>query len=169
MIDYPNRFSCSPARFFTVPFSFVLLAATIVSALGCSRPGDSGPGKPSKTVDVPPALEISTENDEVAAPRTVDVAGLMPSNFPDDLPLHMPSSLVNFGDDEQGAWVELLSDDPRMHVEQTLTNRLRAGGWSARNVGSGSDIDTFELRRSGYSVKLIIRQGNPGTLYRYEY
>ena len=168
MPDDTQRFSFSPPT----SFRFLLAASLTLTLLatGCSGPGESGSGNPSETVDVPPALEIPTENDEVAAPRAVeDVAGLMPSNFPEDLPLHRPSSLVNFGDDEQRAWVELLSDDPPIHVEQTLTNRLRSGGWSMSPIDSGSEHRTFELRRSGHVARLTIRKSGPGTLFRYEY
>ncbi len=166
----PDDTQHSPSSPLTGPLSFaVLLTLMLVTLSGCFGPGDSGSGDPSETVDVPPALEIPTENDEVAAPRAVEeVAGLMPSNFPEDLPLHRPSSLVNFGDDDKGAWVELLSDDPPIHVEQTLTNRLRAGGWSMNPMGSAKNR-TFELRRSGHVAKLIIRESGPGTLFRYEY
>ena len=144
--------------------SFGPISVLILLALGCSSPQSSEPKRPSETVDVPPALEIPIENDEVAVARTVDLSGIMPSNFPEGLPLHTPSSLVNFGDDDEGAWVDLLTDDPRIHVERSLTDQLSTSGWSSQPV-SGA----IELRKGSRRVKLMFREGNPGTIYRYEY
>lgn len=142
-------------------FAFLLLVALGLSA--CSDDGTSPSGTPSEVVDVPAALDIPIDNDQQAAPREPEVSGILPADFPTSLPLYAPASLINFGSDGNTAWVEMLSPHSRSKVESDLKSRLRAAGWSSQ--GSG----TLELNRSGQKARLTFSDGQPGTLYRYEY
>lgn len=143
------------------------LALLIFAGFGlvaCTGGDGAGTGTPSDVVDVPPALEIPIDNDQQAQPRKAEVSGIMPGDFPESLPLYLPSSLINFGNDSKTAFVELLSPDSRSKVESELKNRLRANGWSSQPAGG-----TFELSRQGQKARLTLGDGQPGTLYRYEY
>lgn len=142
---------------------YALFGTATAAFLGCSSP-DSESAKAAKTIDVPPALEIPIENDEVAAPRQEGVVGVLPETFPKSLPLHLPSSLIDFGDDGTRAWVDLQSSDPLPHVEQTLLSRARSDGWQVRAAGNG-----FQLEKGGVTAELALRNGNPGTVFRYYY
>jgi hypothetical protein len=77
---------------------FALLAAALLAA--CGNPSAEKREKPLETVDVTdqPDASATLETDTVARPRTDGerVAGVLPADFPRDVPLPVPSSLVDF-------------------------------------------------------------------------
>lgn len=156
----PGRLSRSSAS------TLLLIAACALGPLaGCTSDSGSNEHKaPEETVDVAPSLEIPIEDDIQAVPRKVDLAGIMPSSFPKNLPLYSGSSLVDFGDEADFSWVELLADARQESIKTDLADKLRNKGW---------DLEEFEnafvLRRDGREARVYFRDGDPGTLYRYEY
>lgn len=148
----------------------LLLAASLAAFLACApggTPGDGTDSEPELVVeDVPEALHIPTEDDVQEAPRQATLVGVMPSAFPPDLPIHLPSSLLDFGEGETGPWVELQSPDGRSVVEADLRRKARSGGWAVS--GSGS---TWTLEQANRRVRLELSSapGGAGTLYRYVY
>ena len=63
--------------------------AILALALGC-RGGTGEDDRPRiETVDVAPSLEITTEGDQTEAERPPSLVGLMPGDFPPDLPLQL--------------------------------------------------------------------------------
>ena len=133
--------------------------------LGACSPAADGPQPPEETVDVLPALEIPIDDDEQAAPRKIDLSGIMPSNFPKSLPLYEGSSLMNFGDDEGKAWVDLITDTRSARVETSLRRSLGAAGWSVDETAPG----VWQLAKGSARARILFRAGDPGTVYRYEY
>lgn len=144
----------------------VLVTCGLLLVAGC-RSEESGdtPPTPKETVDVGPSLEIPIEDDVQAVPRKVDVSGIMPSNFPKGLPLYPESSLVNFGDTDGKAWVDLISSDRSQTVERGLRGALGGAGWSIDETAPR----VWALAKGQARVRLIFRDGEPGTIYRYEY
>lgn len=142
-----------------------LLAAFLVLALlgGCRKDPGEEPD-PLEAVDVVPALEIETAEDPTEAERPPALVGLLPSGFPTDMPLYLPASLVDWGTGDGGRYVDLLTPHGRGRVERELMALVRSGGWSATGAGGG-----WLLRKGGQQVRLRIEDGNPGTLYRFEY
>jgi hypothetical protein len=81
-----------------IPVLVVLLSPGFAAC----RPASEKPrGKPLETVDVTaqPDAAATIETDTVARPHpdTQSVAGALPADFPEDVPLPKPSSLVDFG------------------------------------------------------------------------
>lgn len=146
-------------------FPALLLAIGLALALcGCS--GGESDGSPPELVaeDVGSKIEISPEDDTKEARRPESrLSGVLPSDFPDDLPLHLPASLVDFGT-ESTPYVELLSKGSKSAIATELTGRLRAAGWTLEGGG-----DAWTARRDGRVVKLVLRGTGTGTTYRYEY
>jgi len=119
-----------------------------------------------ETVDVAPPLEIDTSADQEAKARQPSLVGILPGDFPRDLPLHLPASLVDFGESAAGRpTVTLLTPDEISGVRRDLQSKLAAAGWESSS-GSGG---TLVLKKGGARAWLAVEDGRPGTLYRYEY
>jgi hypothetical protein len=85
-----------------VRVAFPVLVVLLAAGLAACRPASEAPGgKPLETVDVTaqPDAAATIETDTVARPHpdTQNVAGALPADFPKDVPLPKPSSLVDFG------------------------------------------------------------------------
>ncbi len=137
-----------------------LVLALIVS---CS---DAPSEKRSPTVDIPPPVEVETAEDQQSVEPEVSFAGVLPGSFPKDLPVYTPASLIDFGSPEEGgSFVDILSPHEVPRVRRAFLGALEEGGWSS---AAGRDGELI-LSKGSRRVRLTIRDGKPGTLYRYEY
>lgn len=143
----------------------LILLLALLLAVGCGKTLE--PSKPGEMVDVPPPIEVDTEGDIREEVRVDDFAGALPEDFPKDLPLYQPSSLVDFGETSRGFSVSLLSPDGLPKVRRSLYERLDNGGWQTSD-GSGPG-ESVVLRKDGRRVWLTFEDGRPGTIYRFEY
>lgn len=145
-----------------------LLVASLVLFASLAWLGCRGEPKPRNidTVDVTPGIEIDTSGDQQAKPPKAGLVGILPKDFPGDLPIYIPASLVDFGESARGRpTVSLLSPHGVSRVRRELYAKLRARGWQA---SSGSD-GTVVLRKGREQAWLRIEEGRPGTLYHFEY
>ena len=121
----------------------------------------SGSGEVEETVDVQePIPSVDTSEDIQEAEREPELTGILPGDFPQGLPVYLPSSVVELG---QGS-VTLLSPHARQQVERQYGQALRDAGWSVAGEGA-----ILELSQSGRTVKLVYAEGGPGTAYRIDY
>lgn len=149
-----------PARKASTRLGLVLLLAAC-SMLACF--GGSGESSGVKEIiDVRDLPQVDTSQDPQAEARKPSLVGILPSDFPGDLPLYLPASLVDFGSNPRS--VDLLSPDALGRVRPELFRLIRAGGWTVQESGGGAS-----LRKDSRRVRLIVREGQPGTLYRFEY
>lgn len=141
------------------------LGLALCSTFACF--GGSGDSEQVKEiVDVRNLPQVDTSNDPRAVPRKAALIGILPSDFPADIPLYLPASLVDFANQPGGLRsVELLSPHPPAKVQPQLFDLLRDSGWSLESSSSG----TSNLHKGSRLVRLIIGEGEPGTLYRFEY
>ncbi len=147
---------------FPVLFTGVLAAAVWIG--GCRRSTEEQ--KPPETVDVGPALAIPTDNDPIAVERPPELVGVLPGDFPEDLPLYLPASLIDFGAAGDGwRYVNLLTPHSMAQAESGLVALLRKGGWA---IGSGSDGGRL-LSKGTQRVKLRVEDARPGMYYLFEY
>lgn len=143
-----------------------LLAAALALALlaGCRGRSDAPPRL--EAVDVAPAIEIDPTDDQTEVERPPGLVGVLPATFPADLPLYLPSSLVDFGTTDDGwRYVELLTAHARQRVERGLGARVSERGWRPAGSVAGAKI----LEKDGRQVRLRFADGRPGTLYRVEF
>ncbi len=142
------------------------MAALLVLALaltGCPGPSED---RDAPVIDVPPAVDVDTTNDPQAGEAPSVLVGILPSDFPDDLPLYLPASLVDFGQTAGGLRsVSLLSPHRDQRVRQELEGLLAEQGWSVEPLANGS----IRVRKGSKQVWLRVQNARPGTLYAYDY
>lgn len=140
------------------------LTVVLLAAVACRQP----PAQDAEleTVDVQPGIEIDTSEDPRAAEKSAQLVGVLPGDFPRDLPLYLPASLVDFGEVSAGRFsVTLLTPDGVAQVRRTLLERLRAAGWTV-SAGAG---DAVVLVQGGRRAWLYLEESTSATRYRYEY
>ncbi len=146
--------------------AFATALTVAFCAGGCRRAVEEAPKL--EAVDVEPALTIGTEDDQRAVERPPALVGVLPEDFPNDLPLHLPASLVDFGTSDTGwYYVNLLTPHSQARVERELSALLTARGWRATDNGSAPP--GRQLRKGALRARLLIEDARPGTRYRYEY
>ena len=97
--------------------------------------------------------------------RTVaELVGILPTDFPSDLPLYLPASLVDFGIRQGKRYVSLLTATSLQRVDRELGKLLRQKGWSVSEGGGGK-----RLRKGSQQVSLRLENARPGTLYHFDY
>lgn len=141
-----------------------LALAAVLALAACGEPPTET--QEIETVDVTPTLEIDTSEDTQARARTPELVGILPGDFPSDLPLYLPASLVDFDESERGRpTVSLLTPHGISTVRRELLTRLHEAGWSA----AAGDDGTWVLRKDGRRAWLRLEEARPGTVYRFEY
>lgn len=148
----------------TVLLTVGLPAVCLLAACG---PADQSEPQEVETVDVVPGRTtvLTTAYDEVAERRQEGSLGVLPSDFPQDLPLYQPASLTDFGSPEGGRYVLLFSPDEKGVVQQRMKVELRRSGWTL--VEGSAERGTY--RRGSQSVVLSVTDARPGTEIRVEY
>jgi len=142
----------------------ILAVAAVLALAACGEP--PAENQDIETVDVKPALEVDTSEDVQGRARAPELVGVLPGDFPPDLPLYLPASLIDFGESASGRpTVSLLTPHGISTVRRELFARLREAGWS---TASGDD-GTVVLRKDGRRAWLRLEESRPGTVYRFEY
>lgn len=140
-------------------------AALIWVALSGCSPSESKPAEPKEleTVDVDGGLDaqLSTEHDERAKQVGVELGGVLPSDFPEGMPVFSPSSVVDFGP----GFVELDTPVPAGEVRSSLGGQIQRSGWTVDSIGDGGS----SYSRDGFGVRVAVTDVGSGTRIRYEY
>lgn len=146
----------------------VLLGLLVVGACGRNKAPGGGESKPLETVDVDegPEADLTTEFDEFAVARPArEMAGVLPSDFPSDVPVFSPSSLVDFGSPGGERYVELDTSAPIEGVRVTLASQMSGAGWGS----SGSSGEAMVYNKAGRQLRVVLQDLSAGTRIRYEY
>ena len=137
--------------------------------LGCSR-SEPEPKKPKdlETVDIGAGYDagLSTSADKRERRVESELGGVLPSDFPADMPIFSPSNIVDFGQPGgSGRFVVVDTPVPRSEVTSSLGARIERAGWAVESVGEGGNTYSNEGRR----VRVILTDLGSGTRIRYEY
>ena len=147
---------------------WVLPLVALLLAVGACRPAPEETGAEElEVVDVAPRLEVETAEDpQAVARRDEGLSGVLPAHFPGELPLFLPSTLVDFEDEGEG-WksVSLLTAEGLETVSMSLRHELATAGWQVDR----SNESRWQLRRGAEQARLRLEDANPGTRYHYEY
>jgi hypothetical protein len=134
------------------------------------REATPGAGEPLEIEDVSPPVDagLSTDSD-VKGARIEDVAGVsgvFPGDYPRDLPMHEPASIVDFGAAPEGwSYVDLDSPSSRALVAADLERRLMGAGWAVEDLAA----DGLRASRAGVEVRMSLTGSSAGTRIRVEY
>lgn len=148
-------------------FSYLVpVVLCLVAAAGCPGSGSSESGE-IETVDVRPSRTsmLTTAYDVEAPERREAFTGVLPSDFPSDLPVYDPSNLTDFGDEDRSRFVLLFTPDAVTMVRDRMRGELAQSGWA---LIEGS-LERGTWRRGSQSVVLDIHDARPGTEIRIEY
>jgi hypothetical protein len=121
--------------------ALLLALPALAAGLACApKPGANPGATPAlDTVEVTakPDAQASLAGDAVAAPRpeATGVAGVLPPDFPKDVPLPEPSSIVDFV--PHGVTLEVQA--PRAQAQSDYFARLRARHFASGAGGTWSD------------------------------
>ncbi len=145
--------------------SLILLAMTFLAAAACAPEKPTQDSAPvPETIDVAPSPSPSTLGDVQAAPPRKALTGILPGDFPRELPIYLPASIIDFGKEEGRRFVVLQSPDAPAAVEAWLRRALKQAGFEL----SGGRAGHFQVSRGGQSFGLRI-SGQGTTEFRYEY
>lgn len=146
-----------------------LLWLPLLGLLACGG-GDPAPemsGRPKQTIDVKPIIEdIEISGDVQAVARKPTLTGVLPSDFPSDVPLLLPASLIDFGGTADGRRsVSLATPVGQSSVDTRLMGLLNEAGWRS----SGNEGGARRLSKGERTVRLRIEGASTGAVYHFEY
>ena len=149
----------------TVVWSPAGLCVVVLALLtACGRPG--GEQQEVQTVDIPPPLTIEIESDQQAAEREPELVGILPGDFPEDLPIYLPASLIDFGSADGAGSVTLITPHTISRVRDELQRSAAAEGWSLEvDEAAGA----LTLQKGSRRARIRITNSAPGTTYQVEY
>ena len=152
-------------RSFRSAFRFLVYLAALTAMAGCggkNGQADAAP-PPPETVDIAPAIKPPTEDDVVAAAPKKGLVGVLPDDFPRELPIYLPSSVIDFGKKDGRRFVLLQSPDPRAGVEAWLRRAVADAGYRVEGQGG-----RLQLSKGGRRFGLSF-SGQGTSEFRYEY
>lgn len=149
---------------------WIIVAVAGLPLVGCRQEvADSMEQEaPLEVEDVAPAVDagLSTDADIKGPPIVSGVSGVLPSDYPRDLPTHEPASIVDFGGTASGwSFVELDTPSRRPLVSASLSDRLTRAGWSINGEGDTA----LTASKGAVRVRISFVDLEPGTRIRVEY
>jgi hypothetical protein len=106
----------------------------VIAGLTASCRSSEEPGRIEiETVDVQAEIDaaLTTAYDETAIIHGDTVAGVLPGDFPGDIPLYVPASLIEMGSSESGRrFVVFATPDRRDQVHRGVIDKLINAGWN---------------------------------------
>lgn len=143
------------------------IAALLAGLVACSPSPPPIAQKPDElaTVEVSaaPDAAYSIADDKVerrANPNAI--AGALPDGFPTDIPVYLPSSLVDFTSRPEGGAVVVFATPASVAtVSAALSRKLRASGWQAAQSGGWT--------KAGRKLRLTVEPSAAGSRFRIEF
>lgn len=158
-----QRSSCSEqnSKGSVLPFAVLILAAVLSS--GCEPTVDERGLEelPTEDLGAGPTDQLRPDDDERVDRSFSTPAGLIPSDFPSDVPLPSGASVAGFGaSSESRRYVELDVNQPRSQVREWLSSNWTS--WEA----SG---DRWTHRRDGRWLEVSFAERQFGSRLRIDY
>ena len=113
------------------------LAVAVMSVLSCVKDPESDPTSEEldfERVEDAPTSVLSPQADGEVEQRPssgrTEMAGLLPGNYPEDLPVFLPSELVDYGVDDDGRrFIQLRTSQSTRLVDERLARAWGVAGW----------------------------------------
>lgn len=147
--------------------TLLLLLLLILTA--CSAPVEDAEDGP--TIDVEPGVEVSTDDDVVEVRHENNgLSGILPGDFPGDVPLVLPASLVDYGEENGQAYAEFATAKGRQTVEQGLKGLLSDRGWDLLEGSAEGTPGEMRLIKDQRALRIVFRESEGGgAVYRVVY
>ena len=148
-----------------VPASCSVLLALATFSCAAERPASESATAPIPVEEVaaPIGAAVSTAEDKQERMRTETFSGVLPSDFPREIPLYRPATIVDYGTTAAGrSYVVLQTQDRKAQVEGRFSGLL-----DARGFHRAADSATMIL--ADLVVRITFEDANPGTRIRIEY
>ncbi|HVR28890.1 MAG TPA: hypothetical protein VMS86_05090 [Thermoanaerobaculia bacterium] len=145
-----------------------LAPAVLAASAGCRGGEPTADGAAIEAVDVgePIDSQIRPEEDERAEVRARGLLGVLPGDFPSDLWVYEPASIVDFGAAEPGrSYIALRTVAAPAEVSRRFQAEERKRGWQVAVVAS--TLLTFS--KDGRLVEAELEQRGNETWIRIEY
>ena len=145
---------------------FLPLVALI---FGCNQAPQKNQGVIElETVDIgaAPDAGLSTEGDEQGRYVAADVAGVLPTDVPADVTIYSPSSLVDFGELDDGR--RFLAVDTPSNLESVrsqVVSELEAVGWRL----ASEQNSRLRFTKANAQLIVVLEDLEAGSRIRYEY
>lgn len=144
-----------------------LALAVLLQAGACSPAppptAEKAPELATVEVAAAPDAAYSIADDKVerrANPNAI--AGALPDGFPADIPVYLPSSLVDFTSRPEGGSVVVFATPASVStVSAALSQKLRAAGWQAASSGAWT--------KAGRRLRLTVEPTAAGSRFRFEF
>ncbi len=141
-----------------------LLVLWLAVACGGQNSEETAPPEP-ELVDVGAGIAFDPSGDQQAVKPKVSLIGILPDDFPADLQIRLPASLIDFGKTSRGQrFVSLITPDPLQTVRAEQESLLRRQGWTIER-----DKTASSLRKGQRQVRLRCEDARPGTVFSFEY
>lgn len=129
--------------------------------IACSP--DRGSKDSLETVEIGGAVDegLTLEEDVQAEQTGPGLAGALPGGFPADFPVYRPASVTDFGETEDGEFVEIAVPSALADIDAWLDRSAAAEGWST----AGDGLYTKGER----AVRVHLSEGVTGTTVRIDY
>lgn len=147
--------------------TLLLLLLFVLTACGAPvKDAENGP-----TIDVEPGVEVSTDDDVVEVRHDNNgLSGILPGGFPSDVPLVLPASLVDYGEENGKAYAEFATAKGRQTVEQGLMGLLSDRGWDLLEGSAGGTPGEMHLVKDQRTLRIVFRESEGGgAVYRILY
>ena len=133
--------------------------------MGCASEKPAQFEEPARdTGDLPAAMDHDPDTDPRAPSQRARLGGVLPSDFPNDLPVLLPASVVDFGEGGGQSWVAFETRLPPATVVSRLHGQLGSAGWEG-----GVTVGASTLRKADRSLEVTVESANEGSRYQYCY
>lgn len=144
-----------------------LCLAALLATSACSPApppaAEKAPELPTVEVTAAPDAAYSIADDKVerrANPNAI--AGALPDGFPTDIPIYLPSSLVDFTSRPGGGSVVVFATPASAStVSAALSQKLRGSGWQAGSADAWT--------KAGRNLRLTVQSTAAGSQFRIEF
>ena len=149
------------------PATILLLIGLLVLASACG-PADDGEPEVPDTIDIGAAADsnLRPQDDQQAEAREVVSLGVVPGDFPEDVWVYQPATVMDFSDraaDQR--YVVLRAPERLPTVDARLQRELSERGWSLASAAGNSTTWSKDDRR----VSIELQEQGADTLIRIVY
>lgn len=141
---------------------FVLLLTASLAVMACGGSDDEAPAAAGETPSAVPTTESKPATGTISSKHNPELKGALPTNFPDDVPIHPGADVVfSRASSDMAMSVRLLTDDDAGDVASALSDDFAAKGWATQKTDTpdGTLIVADKLSRKAAATVTTSEDG----------